>query len=379
MKIHHRREHRSGNVLVLTTLMMVAMFGVLAFAVDLGYLHLVRTQLQSSADASALAAAWDLIDEGTLAGKANPWTRIELARTTAGQYAGLNPVAGSSPALAEQDIQVGYLANPSDPLAQMSFADPSRFNAVRVFTRRTTDQNGQVPLFFARVIGTASSSLQAEATAAFLNNIAGFRTPANRNLAFLPFAMDKQSWDNLVAGVGTDDWTWNADSEEVTAGSDGILEVNLFPQGTGSPGNRGTVDVGKNNNSTADLARQIVEGVSEEDLAYHGGSLELDENGELFLNGDTGISAGMKDELESIKGQPLIIPLFTEVSGNGNNAWYTVVEFVGACIVEVKLTGNMNSKRVMIQPAPVKVLGGIPATGDVQRSQFIYSPVWLVR
>ncbi len=379
METHRRRHPRSGNVLVLTAVMMVVMFGVLAFTVDIGYLHVVRTELQTAAAAAALAAAWDLIDEDALSGNADPWSRIEISRATAAQFAGLNPVVGCAPTLGEQDIQIGYLANPSDPNGVLDFADPSRFNTVRVFTRRTNDQNGEVSLFFARVLGIDSSSLQAEATAAFLNNFVGFRAPPNMKLGFLPIALDQQTWAGLWEGNGTDDWTWDPDSGEVTSGGDGVLEVNLFPQGTGSPGNRGTVDVGSNSNSTADLARQITEGISEEDLEFHGGSLEFDENGELFLNGDTGISAGVKDELESIKGHPVVIPIFSEVSGNGNNAWYTIVQFAGACIVEVKLTGQMSRKRVMIQPAPVKTLGGIRASGDDQKSQFIYSPVWLVR
>jgi hypothetical protein len=155
--------------------------------------------------------------------------------------------------------------------------------------------------------------------------------------------------------------------------------VNLFPQDTGSPGNRGTVDIGSNNNSTRDIARQILEGVTAEDLAHHGGSLEFDSNGELFLNGDTGISAGVKDELASIKGQPKVIPVFSGVSGNGNNAQYTIVEFAGICILDVKLTGSAHSKRVIIQPALVKTPGIIPPTTDTQRSSFIVSPVWLTR
>jgi len=380
MNNRHRRQSRSGNVLVLTALMMVFMFGILAFAVDLGYINVVRAQLQKSADAAAMAAAWDLIETDPATVNTGALARVASAQTTARQYAGLNLVAGSSPALGAQDIQVGYLANPSDPSLPMSFADPTHFNAVRVFTRRTSNQNGLVPLFFARVIGTNTASSQAEATAAFVNNFGGFRTPANGNLAFLPLAMDKQTWDDLWAN-GTDDWTWNPESHQVTAGADGIREVNLFPQGTDSPGNRGTVDIGSNNNSTADIARQIVEGVSEADLAHHGGSLQLDANGQLSLNGDTGISAGVKDELASIKGKPVVIPLFSQVSGNGNNASYTIVEFAGACIVDVELDKNMTSKRVMIQPAPVEIQGGIPATGGSsgQKSQLIYSSVWLVR
>jgi hypothetical protein len=384
MNNRHRRQPRSGNVLVLAALMMVLMFGMLAFAVDLGYINVIRTQLQKSADAAAMAATWDLIEKDPWKVKSDPLAsaleRARFAEDKAREYARRNPVAGLEPALAAQDIQVGYLANPSDPSAQMTYTDPTRFNAVRVLIRRTSDQNGLVPLFFGRVIGTNSASSQAEATAAFVNNFGGFTTPPNGKLAFLPIALDRDTWYGLGAN-GTDDFTWNPKSHQVTEGPDGTPEVNLFPQGTGSPGNRGTVDIGSNNNSTADIARQIVEGISQADLDHHGGSLELDANGQLFLNGDTGISAGVKDELESIKGRPVVIPLFAEVSGNGNNAWYTIVEFVGACIVEVKLTGNMNSKRVMIQPAPVKILGAIRATGDSQKSQLIYSlsPVCLVR
>src|SRR4029453_10300558 len=120
-----------------------------------------------------------------------------------------------------------------------------------------------------------------------------------------------------------------------------------------------TVDIGSSNNSTSDINRQILDGVSPEDLAYHGGKLELDSNGELNLNGDTGISAGVKDELASIKGKPRIIPIFREVHGPGNNADYTIVAFVGIRIVDVKLTGSMSSKRLLVQPALMITRGAI--------------------
>ena len=65
-------------------------------------------------------------------------------------------------------------------------------------------------------------------------------------------------------------------TKSVTSGSDGWLELNLFPNGTGAPGNRGTVDIGSPGNSTNDIERQILYGVSPSDLAFHGGKLELD-------------------------------------------------------------------------------------------------------
>ena len=119
--------------------------------------------------------------------------------------------------------------------------------------------------------------------------------------------------------------------------------------------------------------------ISAEDLQYLGGSLQLDADGHLTLQGDPGISAGIKDELASIKGQPRIIPVFDQVTGPGNNARYRIVQFAGVRIMDVKLTGSMSSKRVTIQPANVLAVGGIPSPGSNRTSRFVYSPVWLVR
>ncbi len=52
-----KRNDRRAAVLLLATLFLVVMFALLAFAVDIGYISLAQTQLQSAADAAALAAA----------------------------------------------------------------------------------------------------------------------------------------------------------------------------------------------------------------------------------------------------------------------------------------------------------------------------------
>ncbi|MCA9239483.1 MAG: hypothetical protein KDA37_04760, partial [Planctomycetales bacterium] len=171
---------------------------------------------------------------------------------------------------------------------------------------------------------------------------------------------------------------WHEESKSVCPGSDGILEINLYPQGTGSPGNRGTVDIGSSNNSTNDITRQILCGVNAEDLAHHGGSLQFNSCGKLYLNGDTGISAGVKDELAAIKGQLRIIPIFSSVNGPGNNAVYTIVKWYGIRIMDVKLTGPMNQKHVTIQAAPVMTPGVIPSTTS-GTSGYVYSPVFLLQ
>jgi len=376
---YRRRKKSKGTILVLSALLMVALLGMLALAIDVGQLCVARQQLQRTADAAALAAAWELLDEEALTGYSNDPVLEENAREVASQYAALNPVLQVAPALDTEDVVVGHLTNPSDPNSQLDLSGANPPNAVWVRVRRTAVQNGEVPFFFGSVLGRSTVATQTEATATLVGNFGGFQTSSGGgNLDLLPFALDLTTWTDLLNGSGTDDWKWDSELQEVCPGADGILEVNLYPQGTGSPGNRGTVDIGSNNNSTNDIARQITDGISPADLAYHGGSLEFDSNGELFLNGDTGISAGVKDELESIIGQPRIIPIFEQVSGPGNNAQYTIVQFAGIRIVDVKLTGKQSSKRVIIQPASVVVRGGIPST-TTGTTHFVYSPVWLVR
>jgi hypothetical protein len=253
-------------------------------------------------------------------------------------------------------------------------------NAVQVTVNRSATENGEVGLFFGKLFGMSSQSVRATATAAILNNIKGFKEPADgSNLGILPFALDVDTWNAMLAGGGTDSYSWDTTGKTISNGADGVREVNLYPQGTGSPGNRGTVDIGSSNNSTNDIARQIVYGINSSDLAYMpNGQVALGTDGTLTLNGDTGISAGVKDELASIMGQPRIIPLFKSVSGPGNNAQYVITQFVGVRIMDVKLTGAASSKYVMVQPANVTAKGAILGDGSTT-SNYIYSPPWLVR
>jgi hypothetical protein len=359
--------------------MMVMMLAMLAFAIDVGYLAIARSELQRSADAAAIAATWELIDQSALVGDDDEVCMYSNVRSAAGEFAGLNHVLQRTPGLTTEDVDIGYLANPSDPSAALDLSGQHLPNAVRVRVRRASQQNGEVPFFIARILGVESIAAEAEATAALLSNFRGYRIPSDgSNLEIIPLALDEETWIGMLEGGGDDCWRWDEDDSCVRPGSDGRREVNLYPLGTGSPGNRGTVDIGGSNNSTNDIARQVVHGISPEDLEHHGGKLEFDGNGELMLNGDTGISAGIKDELASIIGKKRIIPIFRCVEGPGNNAVYTIVAFAGVRIMSVKLTGAPAKKKVMIQPETVISKGGIYDGGEL-KSFFVYSPVWLVR
>lgn len=391
-------KRRRGAVLVLTAVLLVVLLGITALAVDYGYLLLTRAELQSAADAAALAGAGRLLDDSLLSDQGSMSETIYHARTRAVQYAQLN-AAAMQPVLIDRndanapdgDVVVGYLGDPSDLDEPMSFSDADQFNTVKVTVRRGTATGNPVTLFFAPLLGVATADLSASASATLHKGIKGFSAPAGGpNAMILPFAMSEESWNELIQfGGGSDSYAFDPETGSVSPGSDDIREVILYPLDlfdggsgggqNGEPcGNFGTVDIGNPDNSTADIARQIVYGINADDMSYVGGSIEFGPDGVLHLNGDTGISAGFKDELASIIGQTRSIPVFRSVSDPGNNADYEIVAFVGIRMLYVKLTGGPSQRRVVVQPAWVSDPTGI---GDPtsEHSTFLVRPVLLSR
>src|SRR5687768_6187913 len=99
MKRKLKSRARRGNVIVLSAFLMIAMMGLIAFAVDLGYLYNVRTEMQRAADASAIAACWELIDDDAVSSTPNVEVLASEARTKAQQFVTLNLIAQSAAAL----------------------------------------------------------------------------------------------------------------------------------------------------------------------------------------------------------------------------------------------------------------------------------------
>lgn len=389
-----RDTRRRGNASAITLISIPVLLGCAALVIDSGNLYNVRSELQRAADAGALAGAWELLDDNRIAVDSGTWDGIAQARQKAADYVARNPVQGVAPQVDQNegnaaggDILIGYLSDPDNMEQSMDIRDAIYFNSIRVAVRRDASRNGPINTFFANIFGISSVNARASATAVIMDGIIGFRIPEQRggvNAQLLPFSLKDTKWNELLAGTWSvgDNYAYDSETGLVTPGSDGIPELNLYP-GAGAeqlpPGNFGTVDIGSPNNSTADITRQILYGINAEDLSYFGGELKLGTADDpLILNGDTGLSAAVKAPLEQIKGHPRIIPLFSHVGGPGNNAMFTIVGFAGIRIMNVKLTGAMNKKEVVVQPAVVADSTAISNPGS-NRSFYVYQPPRLVR
>ena len=381
----------------MTAISTTMLLGFTALTVDVGVLYNTRAELQRTADAAALAGVTQLLQNGRLTGSADTMAEMSAVQLEVNAFSAANAVLGSSPEVSANpmntgtgDVLVGYLSNPENLSQALDYSDPNQFNTVHVMVRRDGMMNGPIPTWFARVFGIDSMNATASASATIQEGVVGFEiTDTSGNVGLLPFALHIDAWNGLLDGTRTtgDNFAYDADTATVIAGPDNINELNIYP-GAGPTqlpsGNSGTVDFGGLDNSTAVLERQILDGLNEEDLAYHGGELVLGEDGTLMLNGDTGISVGIKDELEAVKGRPSIIPLFNHVVDPGNNAWYTVVAFAGIRIVDVNLLAAPATKRLVIQPAFVvdataKKKDDSSSSGTGTTSWFVYRPPTLTR
>lgn len=360
-----RGGRRTGNVLVLAAGTLVLVFAFTAFTVDIGYITTTKGELHRAGDAAALAATLEIADAY---GPGKIYTMdqaADRARTASHDVAELNRSGGRLSTYVDgaRDVRFGQYNYDSASDTWVKSWGVAPYNLVEVTVHRdqagSTNGDSPLDLFFAPVIGTKQANVAVKSTAALRPGV-GFRKIPGQNIGILPITLDEYTWEALMEGDyasanATDNYTYNSNGQ-VTGGADGIFEVNLYPQGNilMPPGNRGTLDIGSTDNSTDDITRQILYGLNDEDwaglLATQGIS-ELHWDGmEVDIQGDTGISAGIKDELEAIKGIPKAIPIFREVSGPGNNAIYTIIKFVGIRVMSVRLVGS--NKHVMIQPAP---------------------------
>jgi len=140
------RTPRRGIIIVLTALLLMFMIGVIAFAVDMGFIANARTEIQRATDAAAYAGAGELVN-GT-----GP------ATAAAQQYLVANNVGGSPLNTGNATIEYG-LWNITNRTFTPTNSTP---NAVRV-----TANANQQPLFFAKALGTSSFDIQSQSVATY--------------------------------------------------------------------------------------------------------------------------------------------------------------------------------------------------------------------
>jgi len=142
-----RADRRKGIIVVLSTFLLIVMFAMLAFSVDLGYIVLGRTQLQAAVDAGVMAGTAMLAEDPD---------SVEAAVI---DYVQKNLIGTRRVQPEEVSVTVGTW----DEDYRMFTAGGDPASAVQVAVQLDSHK-----LFFSKVLGSAETSIAAEATATFL-------------------------------------------------------------------------------------------------------------------------------------------------------------------------------------------------------------------
>lgn len=177
------RDDQDGAVAVIVAILLVALVGMAAYAVDVGALYQERRELQNGADAAGLAAAMDCADVASIVACVE--TSVEL-NDRIDEYANANANDGASEA---------YIIELTA-------------SSITVETETVSGGNGFLTHFFAGVLGQASSTVRARATARW--------GPLGGTVNVIPLGICEKEFDRLTTG-GT---VFSSGVEEVRYGTD---------------------------------------------------------------------------------------------------------------------------------------------------------------
>lgn len=363
MKAHLRKvctdqnhTRRRGATAVFVCVMMPVLIGMAALTIDVGVLHNTRADLQRSADAAAHAAALAYMSDEMGLIRSGDGGSMAVVRAEGNRNIdALEPLNGSFgisfTGIDPGDVQFGYIDLNSATSPLDTSADPSTWNAVHVMARRTrSGSNAAVALWFSQFFGKATSDVSASAVAAFDDRIVGVN-PRDVASAILPLSVAVAEMNAQLA-VATD--LYSADGAVYP---DGVAEFTAFPMNY-DPGNYGLLGVGVNNSSATDLAFQIANGITAEQVYSEIGQEEFlfyDYDGEPVsygIDGTPGLKASLESAFEDHIGQLVGFFVHDGTSGDGGtNSVYNITGVRFGWLVDVALKTSPTERSLVLQPA----------------------------
>lgn len=283
-----RKENERGAAAVLVAFSMVALLGFAALAVDVGAMYAEKTQLQTGADATALAIAGECAKGISCpAAMADPGNRLAEA----------NANDGSS--------------------GVFSVTQPSE-TSVRVETNAQAagSTEDSFTLYFARVLGHETSVIHAAA-------VASWGAPSSATT--LPWTISQCVFEQHLSATqlydlqNTGSFTGDPDDAHILLRYDENTPdyPGCEPQNGYAEGGFGWLD--RDTGCSADI--DVTEGEIGNDP------------GNDFPSECTAILASLMDE-------PILVPIFSTATGSGQHATYTLTGFIAFQVTGYKFGGG---------------------------------------
>jgi Flp pilus assembly protein TadG len=375
-------------VTVLIALLLVPMMGLVAFAIDIAWIVQSRSDLQSAADAAALAGAEQLMSgyvQYSSPGQTQQSTILSTsetsAKTYAKNYASYNTAGGvSSLSLKDADIEFGFTDAGNTYTAAPGYSGFP--NTIKVTMRLDSSANGSLKLFFAPVLGMSTTDVKVTAAATIYTADVDDFTSSGGNGPVLPMTLDLNAWNTFISNGKSSDGTTHT-------GSNGSPQLEVYPSPGVASGNFGMLSLDDSSNSASAISGWIANGIGASDLSTLHSNHLLPTKGltatvDTEWKGAPGFKASDLNDLTV--GTSFLLPLFEPVvsttgasyqatsdstgpaagtsAGHGSNTYYDIVGFVGVQISQLdKSSDAYVQPSAMISPTFVYDLTTVAPAG----------------
>jgi len=178
-RTENNRKHESGTVILFVTIALIGLLAFAAWATETGHVWSAQGQMRSTVDASALAGAGELLNASATAVDRNAATTASVAKGTE------HHILGDPLPIPVGDVEIGSWDYDARAFTPELGTDPDVVRAVRVTGKRTTAQNGPIPLLLGRVVGVTDIDVSTVAVAH-----RSFAGTAGPGLVDLPIGID---------------------------------------------------------------------------------------------------------------------------------------------------------------------------------------------
>lgn len=294
-RLNGRQMEERGAISVVVALLLVALLGFTAIAVDVGMLYSEKAQLQNGADASALLVAQKCAKNDTDAA-------CSSTSAPAAAVASSNALDGQS------------------NVKSLAVDKVNRLASATVGAQEQGKEPNKVTLFFARALGMASTEVNA-------SSIGTWGSPKAGRTAF-PLAFSVCQVKDSIGGA-----LQLLQDHGVNQNADCLYG----PSGATVEGGFGWLV---------------------QDTGVCGGNIDLDVNeggsdpGNNAPNNCTATLQKWVDEITAGRDITVLLPVYTSVTGTGNGAVYHLIAFAAFKVTGWKFTGNNDAPLSFQNKAP---------------------------
>lgn len=363
---HIDRSPRRGILAPAVGVAILAIGLCLALLLDRLWLDAARSELQTAAEAAALAAAGRLADDDTINASIEPESISDAARQAAAIAAAENPVGGHSLQLDVSpggDVRLGKISR-GELTGAVQMLETDYFpTSVAVLARRTRAIGNPVARLFSKMTGSASESASVLVEATVNNRVLGVRPVPGGAVPAWPLAIleadptgrRQDTWvDQIENGLGPDQYLFNSATGKVEEGEDGLPEIALHflpPGGKADDANVQFVDLQTGFDDDV-LKQQIQRGWTAADLAEWDGEF-VTFNNELQLPSNARLTSPVSLVWNSLIGQKRIVLLYDGLESSGSESGrVTISRLVSGRVMAVKQAED-GSPVVILQAAVV--------------------------